>query len=154
MGRWARRSNWGRKELPEGIAARKLARQERAGCVAACGLRRGPLWVMSAVFRGVLDESAFPPKLTVGADIADGWPVPIRGSSHSRAAAASGGPGAARISSNAVFSRRILPLLHLTICLLRIRWSPRITSRVLRSSPPADSPVWGRYQMAVTREVD
>ena len=40
---------------------------------------------------------------------------------------------------NAVFSRRILPLRHLTICSLRIRWSQRITSRVRRGSLPADS---------------
>ena len=32
---------------------------------------------------------------------------------------------------SAVFSRRISPLLHLTICSPRIRWSQRITSRVL-----------------------
>src|SRR4029077_2405423 len=40
------------------------------------------------------------------------------------------------LQCSAVFNRRTWPLVHLTICSLRIRWSERITPRIPKTIHP------------------
>ena len=64
---------------------------------------------------------------------------------------------------NAVFNRRTWPLVHLTICSLRIRWSQRITPPVPKTihsdvphPPPKTSQfnkLWKRYNMFIVPSV-
>src|SRR6476661_6814708 len=63
---------------------------------------------------------------------------------------------------NAVFNRRTWPLVHLTICSLRIRWSQRITPPVpktIHSDIPRPPPktsrfnkLWKRYDIVSIKE--
>src|SRR4029077_10499300 len=44
------------------------------------------------------------------------------------------------LQCSAVFNRRTWPLVHLTICSLRIRWSERITPRIPKTIHPRCGP--------------